>query len=108
MSQAQNEYRVTWTIEVSAEGPLDAARKARTIQLDPDSAAQVFNVRTVGSSAEAEFDPAEDTPPKQCPHCGGTDLKFLGEYPMRKSVSSVYSVHEWACQSPECERLFWS
>lgn len=38
------EYRVTWTIEVSAASAEDAARQAREIQLDPASTATVFHV----------------------------------------------------------------
>ena len=39
-----NLYTVTWTIEVSAESAVEAANKARDIQLDPESMAIVFNV----------------------------------------------------------------
>ena len=31
------EYTVTWTIEISAESAVEAANKAREIQLDPES-----------------------------------------------------------------------
>lgn len=37
-------YLVVWEIELEAETPEDAARKAREIQLDPDSAATFFSV----------------------------------------------------------------
>ena len=37
-------YRVTWTIEVGAETPEDAAKQCRDIQLDKDSIATVFEV----------------------------------------------------------------
>ena len=37
-------YRVEWTIDVSAEGPIGAARQARAIQQDPQSIATVFDV----------------------------------------------------------------
>ncbi len=38
------EYRVTWTIDISAESCEDAARLAREIQLDKDSLATHFTV----------------------------------------------------------------
>lgn len=38
------EYRVTWTIDIDADTPRDAARQARTFQLDPTSTATVFQV----------------------------------------------------------------
>lgn len=38
------EYYVRWEIEVEANSLLDAARKARAIQLDFDSTATIFEV----------------------------------------------------------------
>ena len=38
------EYRVTWTIDLDADSPEDAARKALAIQRDPDSWATHFTV----------------------------------------------------------------
>lgn len=38
-------FRVMWEIDVNATSMTDAARKARETQLDPDSAATVFDVR---------------------------------------------------------------
>lgn len=38
------EYHVKWEIEVEADSPLEAARKAREIQLNPESTATVFDV----------------------------------------------------------------
>jgi hypothetical protein len=37
-------YRVTWTIDVDADGPREAAAKALEIQRDTESTATVFNV----------------------------------------------------------------
>lgn len=45
------EYRVTWAIDIEADSPLEAARKAREIQLDPDSTATVFDVTTKDTKA---------------------------------------------------------
>ena len=39
------EYRVIWTIDLEADSPEDAARKALAIQRDPDSWATHFEVR---------------------------------------------------------------
>jgi hypothetical protein len=40
------EYTVTWTIDVTASSPVDAARQALEIQRDPGSEATVFEVET--------------------------------------------------------------
>ena len=37
-------YNVTWRVEVLAASPMHAARKARDIQLDPESDARFFEV----------------------------------------------------------------
>lgn len=37
-------YNVTWDIEIDADSPEEAARKALLIQRDPTSMAQVFDV----------------------------------------------------------------
>lgn len=38
-------YLVKWEIEVDAESPVEAAKKALAIQRDPDSMATVFEVQ---------------------------------------------------------------
>jgi hypothetical protein len=38
------EYRVSWTVDVSASSPEEAARKARAMQIKEDSIADVFEV----------------------------------------------------------------
>ena len=38
------EYTVTWTIEIEAETPEQAARQARRIQLDPSNRSDHFEV----------------------------------------------------------------
>ncbi len=38
------EYVVIWRVELDADSPYDAARQARNIQLDPESAATLFEV----------------------------------------------------------------
>jgi len=37
-------YLVTWTIDIDADSPREAAELARLIQLDPDSEAVYFDV----------------------------------------------------------------
>lgn len=39
------EYRVVWEIDIYADSPENAARKARATMLDPESIADVFSVR---------------------------------------------------------------
>lgn len=41
------EYRVTWTIDIEADSPVDAAQEALRIQRDKDSIATVFDVRAM-------------------------------------------------------------
>ena len=41
------DYRVTWEIDVDAENPWEAAKKAREMQQDPESTALVFDVRQI-------------------------------------------------------------
>lgn len=50
------EYRVVWEIELSATDPVDAARQARQVQLDPHSRATVFTVSGDGSYAQVDLD----------------------------------------------------
>jgi hypothetical protein len=38
------EFRVIWEIDIDAEGPKEAAREARAIQLEPGMSATVFDV----------------------------------------------------------------
>lgn len=46
------EYRVTWEIEVDADGPWEAAEQARAIQLDRQSTAVVFTAQRRDGSLE--------------------------------------------------------
>ena len=39
-----NDYIVTWRIELTAETPQEAIRQAREIQLDPNNTATFFEV----------------------------------------------------------------
>jgi hypothetical protein len=48
------EYRVVWEIELSASDPVDAARQARGVQLDPRCRATVFDVH--GDSGRRQVD----------------------------------------------------
>jgi hypothetical protein len=54
------EYRVRWEIDLSAGGPVEAARQARNAQLRPDSLATVFEVvRRDGAVNEPDWSLAE-------------------------------------------------
>lgn len=59
--QAVFPYRVVWTIDVHADSPLEAAKAARRIQLDPHSVATFFNVTHRGSDTTIPID-LEDHP----------------------------------------------
>lgn len=45
MEPESNEYKVTWTVDVEADDPVEAARKALEIQRDPESIATLFEVQ---------------------------------------------------------------
>lgn len=55
---ADNHYLVRWDINIDAEGPVAAARKAQAIQRKADSAANVFEVFEdgVGMSMRIDLD----------------------------------------------------
>jgi len=38
------EFHVTWEIDITADSPQEAAKRALTIQRDPESSATVFDV----------------------------------------------------------------
>lgn len=50
-----NSYMVVWEIDVDAESPVEAARKALETQRNPESIAAVFGVRRTNSKG-APFD----------------------------------------------------
>lgn len=60
MPDSEREYRVTWDIDITADSPLDAARRAREIQLNPKSWATVFTV-------DGEYIDLDDTEDDQNP-----------------------------------------
>jgi hypothetical protein len=49
-----HDYQVTWMIDLDAETPEDAARKALAIQRDPTSTATIFHVRRAESASPNE------------------------------------------------------
>jgi hypothetical protein len=58
------EYSVTWTIDLDAESPEDAARKALEIHRDPESIATHFIVRDEhDTEQEIWVTPPEETNP---------------------------------------------
>jgi hypothetical protein len=50
------EYRIEWSIELDANNAVAAAQQARTIQLDTDSTATVFNVWDNATGEESLID----------------------------------------------------
>lgn len=52
----ENQYLVTWIIDIYAESPEDAAAQARKIQLDPKSVATVFDVQDQKSNVTTSID----------------------------------------------------
>lgn len=54
------EYLVTWSIEVSAEHPQEAAEIAQCVQRDLDSLATFFNVTDLESGQLTSVDLSEE------------------------------------------------
>lgn len=50
------DYRVVWTIELDADTPLDAAKKALQIQRDKKSIATQFDVTDLTAFEQSRFD----------------------------------------------------
>ncbi|MBU3968416.1 MAG: hypothetical protein KKG76_13780 [Euryarchaeota archaeon] len=50
------EYLVEWKIDIDAENPLDAAKQARCIHLDPESTATVFQVTDTKTNEKVDVD----------------------------------------------------
>ncbi len=62
MEPESNEYKVTWTVDVEADDPVEAAREALRIQRDPESVATYFEVQKHGSDVVFPVD-LEDMEP---------------------------------------------
>ena len=52
-------YRVSWTVELDAKTPLDAAQEAREWQLDPTFEASCFDVTQLKDNKEFSVDVME-------------------------------------------------
>jgi hypothetical protein len=61
------EYHVVWAIDLDAESPADAARKALTIQRKRDSIATVFTVAAMPAGAGLEIDLTEESDEETAP-----------------------------------------
>ena len=55
----EREYLVTWQIDITASSPEEAAHKARAIQLNPDSIADVFIIKAHQSEDFVTIDLSE-------------------------------------------------
>lgn len=71
------EYLVTWTIDIDADSPQEAAQKARAVQLRRDSSATVFAVLDKHGEGQkttmVDLSPEEDSDDydvddDECPH----------------------------------------
>ncbi len=51
-----NSYRVVWQIDVEADSYEDAAKQAKEIQLDPESAANVFHITESTPTVTVDLD----------------------------------------------------
>ncbi len=56
------EYLISWTIELDANSPLEAARAAHRIMLDPQSRGTVFKVLAEGCDKEVDIDLDSEDP----------------------------------------------
>jgi hypothetical protein len=83
-------YRVTWRVDVEADGPLDAAKAARTVLLGPDTIG--FESVEIGRLVGEEYVPegyvltfpGTERPQARiedenvcCGHCGSSDVRYL-------------------------------
>lgn len=51
------QYLVTWKIDIEDDSPVEAARHARAIQLNPDSIATVFELSTGAENFRVDLNP---------------------------------------------------
>ncbi|WP_328898551.1 hypothetical protein OHR86_00025 [Streptomyces sp. NBC_00441] len=58
-------YEVSWTIDLDANGPVEAARAALAIHRDPSSWATVFTVRSDTEAVTVDLDPEHTDPTGQ-------------------------------------------
>ena len=56
----QKTFHINWSIELDATNPMEAAKIAREIQLDPNSLATVFTIDDLkGQRVVIDYDPYE-------------------------------------------------
>jgi hypothetical protein len=55
-NKKRREYQVTWSIDLAATSPREAAQKALEIQRDPESIATVLGVRAVSGGPTVQID----------------------------------------------------
>lgn len=68
--QKTQEYLVTWSIEVDAATPLDAAKLAHELSQEPESTATVYKVHPPDDEEPFEIDIGLLQINYQCPRCG--------------------------------------
>lgn len=57
------QYLVTWTIDIEADTPLEAALQAQTIQRDPESIATIFTISEVDKTVSIDTEDYTDKGP---------------------------------------------
>jgi predicted Zn-ribbon and HTH transcriptional regulator len=120
------EYLVEWKIDIDAKNPLDAAKQARRIHLDPESTALVFQVTDTKTNEKVDVDLDELCETKEskdadevltketCWNCGNSVVwgsgRFVNRIPsldsedVRRENGSPYPKGGYLCF--ECEKGF--
>lgn len=106
-------YRVSWEIDIDASSPEDAARKARTTQLDPTAQVGHFTVTLDGFSTDVDLD--LDDKGVTCTVDGVTYLRVGSPSRGRCTGCSAYSDgdlcatlrEEMGCAKGKVEQWIW-
>jgi len=120
------EYLVEWKIDIDADNPVDAAKQARRIHLDPESTALVFQVTDTKTNEKVDVDldelceteeskDADEVVTKEtCWNCGSSVAwgsgRFMNRTPsldsegVRRENGAPYPKGDYLCF--ECEKGF--
>lgn len=106
-------YRILWIIDIDADSPSHAAKKAREIQQDPDSTATVFDVCTPTGQRVASIDLSLlNAEPTHCPFCGSNNVTFVNTWRAYVTdpadAANTTELDEHQCRNESCGRSFWS
>lgn len=81
-------YRVIWEIDIDAETPLEAARKALCMQRDPESIATAFAVKDRKGHV-TQVDLSATAIPVLCPACGADNVGRIDAIPGYARLKAV-------------------